>query len=111
MQLQLAPTEYHIKLPKKAMFGQIIEEIRKTIDFDHRDELITLAEKVNANRIQLVHGLTKHDSVETISGRAKEIKNLFDEYFFKFDDVRDWFMLVFKDLRKDGEWDELIESE
>jgi hypothetical protein len=111
MQLQLAPTEYHIKLPKKAMFGQIVEEVRKTIDFDHRDELVALAEKVNGERIQLVHGLTKHESIETLSARAKEIKNLFDGYFVKFDDVRDWFLLVFKDLRKDGEWDQLIEEE
>ncbi|MBL0143767.1 MAG: hypothetical protein IPP91_17090 [Betaproteobacteria bacterium] len=111
MQLQVAPLEYHLALPKRAMFGQVLEELRNTIDFEHRDDLIAIAERANAGRIKLVHGLTKHKSIDEIAIGAKEIRGHFDDYLEKWEQVHEWFMLAFKDLRKDGEWDALLEDE
>ena len=109
VQLRVAPIEYFDPLPEKAMFGKVIESVNRTIQFENRDRLVEAAEKINTNRIALVHGLTKRKSLQAVAEEAKKIRLLFDEFYDHFSDTREWFMLTFKDLRKDGEWEAYVE--
>lgn len=108
VQLQLAPIEIHFPLPEKAMFGRLVEATKNAMEFENKTELIALSQQINQDRIALVHGITKQETTETIGRKVKQVRTRFDDFHSKFTDTRDWFYLCFKDMRKDGEWDDLL---
>jgi len=111
VQLELAPTEIHFPIPEKAMFGRLIEAAKSAIEFEHKAELLALAQSINRGRIELVHGLTKQETAEVIGEKVEAVKAHFEEFYAKFIDAQDWFLLCFKDLRKDKDWEELLSEE
>jgi hypothetical protein len=111
VQLSIAPAEIHFPIPEKAMFGRLLDSAKSSIDFENRDSLIALAQVINKDRIDLVHGLTKQESLDEVKEKVLRTKAKFDEFFSMFNDSRDWFMLCFKDLRKDNEWDDMVSEE
>ena len=111
VQLSIAPAEIHFPIPEKAMFGRLLDSAKSSIDFENRDELIALAQVINKDRIDLVHGLTKQESLDKVKEKVLRTKAKFDEFFSMFSNSRDWFLLCFKDLRKDNEWDDLLSEE
>lgn len=111
VQLSIAPAEIHFPIPEKAMFGRLLEAAKSSIDFENRDRLIILAQAINKDRIDLVHGLTRQASLAKVKEKVLQTQEKFDEFFSMFNGSRDWFMLCFKDLRKDNEWDDLLSEE
>ena len=107
VQLSIAPAEIHFRIPDKAMFGRLLESAKSSIDFENRDELIVLAHAINKDRIDLVHALTKQESLDSVKEKVLHTKVRFDEFFSLFAESQDWFMLCFKDMRKDNEWEDL----
>lgn len=111
VQLELAPIEIHFPVPEKAMFGRLLEVAKSSMEFENKTELLSLAQSINQGRIELVHGLTKQESPEAISQKAQRVKARFEDFYDKFIEAQDWFLLCFKDLRKDRDWEELLADE
>lgn len=111
IQLSVFPAE--IKFPSKsnAMFGRIIDDLKNTITLDKsKYQIIELANKLNQIRIDIVHGLTKMADLNHIESKVMEAKRLHDELFDLFDKVHDEFRVIFKDFRKDRDWDDELEE-
>nr|MBL8412664.1 hypothetical protein [Dechloromonas sp.] len=108
VQLSLAPVEIHFPIPDKAMFGRLLDAAKSSMDFENKADLLFLAQKINTGRIELVHGLTKQEDSSAINSKAQNVKLLFDEFYTKFIKAQDWFLLCFKDFRKNVEWEELL---
>lgn len=106
IQLELFPTEITFPARKNTMFGRVIEALKETIEFENKSKVIESAISLNERRIGLVHGLTRHVSIQELQDKATEIKTDFDSLYEAFDESYDWFLLAFKDLRKDKDWDE-----
>ncbi len=111
VQLELAPTEIHFPIPEKAMFGRLLEAAKFAIEFENKADLLSLAQAINRDRIDLVHGLTKQETSEAIDQKVQAVKAHFEEFYAKFVEAQDWFLLSFKDLRKDRDWEELLVEE
>lgn len=111
VQLELAPIEIHFPVPEKAMFGRVLDAMRAAMEFENKSELVSLAQEINKERIDLVHSLTKQESVEAIAHKVGKAKARFEAFYSKFVDTQDWFLLSFKDLRKDRDWDEILSEE
>ena len=111
VQLELAPIEIHFPIPEKAMFGRVLESAKTAMEFENKTELLSLAQSINRGRIELVHGLTKQENPEAISQKAQLVRSLFEDFYDKFAETQEWFLLCFKDMRKDRDWDELLADE
>ena len=111
VQLSVFPAEITFSSKSKAMFGRIIDDLKNTITLDKsKFEIIELANKLNQIRIDIVHGLTKMPDLNRIESKVLEAKRLHDELFELFDKIHDEFRLIFKDFRKDRDWDEEIDE-
>lgn len=110
IQISIFPVQ--IKFPKndKMMFGQLLSELEKTVEFEQKEEILNRARELNKIRIQIVHGLTKQTSLEGLAKQAKQVKILFDEIFGLCQEVNGFFYLAFKDFRKDIDWEEYFEE-
>lgn len=111
VQLQLFPTEIHFPAREKIMFGRVIDALKETIEFENKAEIVRLANSLNDRRVALVHGLTKHSSLDEIKSKAVDIKSDFDALYNAYEETHDWFLLYFKDLRKDGDWNEYFNED
>jgi hypothetical protein len=111
VQLELAPIEIHFSIPDKVMFGRLLDAAKSSMEFENKKELLSLAQSINRGRIDLVHGLTKQENPEAINLKARLVKAQFEEFYAKFVEAQDWFLLCFKDLRKDQDWNELLAEE
>jgi hypothetical protein len=111
IQLSVFPAEFKFPSRTNIMFGRVVEELKNTITLDEaKFEIIELANKLNQIRIDLVHGLTRIPDLNQVEIMVQEAKTIFDELCKKFDVEHDMFMLAFKDLRKDRDWDEELEE-
>ena len=110
IQLSIFPTEIHFRQRKKYMFGRLLEDLKSTIEFEHKKDIIQKAEQLNTIRIQIVHGLTKRTSLKEIRGNALKMKRLYEGIYRDFDEALDWFRLCFKDFKKDIDWDDYLEN-
>jgi len=111
VQLRLAPIEIHFPIPEKAMFGRLLEAVRASMEFEHKKEILKLAQAINQGRVELVHSLTKQENAAAISQKTKQVKEKFEDFFKLFSDSQDWFLVCLKDMRKDTDWDELLADE
>lgn len=111
IQLSVFPAEFKFPSRTNIMFGRVVEELKNTITLDEaKFKVIELANKLNQIRIDLVHGLTRIPDLNQVEIMVQEAKTIFDELYEKFDHEHDMFMLAFKDLRKDRDWDEELEE-
>jgi hypothetical protein len=101
IQLAIFPAEITFPERKRQMFGQVIEEVRHTMSFTHKDEILALAASLNKHRIDLVHKLASRLTLDDVLSQATEVKHIYDQLFSKFDEARDEFRVSFKDFRKD----------
>ena len=101
IQLAIFPAELTFPERKRQMFGQLLEEVRSTMSFVNKAEILELAASLNTHRIDLVHRLTSRQTVEDVVSQAKQVKESYDQLFMKFDEARDEFRVAFKDFKKD----------
>ena len=81
------------------------------MEFEHKKEILKLAQAINQGRVELVHSLTKQENAAAISQKTKQVKEKFEDFFKLFSDSQDWFLVCLKDMRKDTDWDELLADE
>ena len=93
------------------MFGRLLDDLKSTIEFEHKKDILKKAEQLNSIRIQIVHRLTKRPSLSGIRSLALKMKRLYEEIYSEFDEAHDWFRLCFKDFNKDIDWDDYLEKE
>ncbi len=101
IQLAIFPAEMTFPERKRQMFGQVLEEVRNTMSFVNKAEILELAASLNRHRIDLVHKLASRQTLDDVVFQATEVKQIYDKLFTKFDDARDDFRVAFKDFRKD----------
>jgi hypothetical protein len=101
IQLAIFPAEITFPEHKRQMFGQLLEEVRNTMSFVNKTEILELAASLNKHRIDLVHKLASRQTLSDIVFQATEVKQIFENLFIKFDDARDDFRVAFKDFKKD----------
>jgi CRISPR/Cas system-associated endoribonuclease Cas2 len=111
IQLSVFPAEITFPSKSNAMFGRIIEDLKNTITLDKsKITIIELANKLNQIRIDIVHGLTKMPDLKQIESKVLEAKRLYDDLFEHFDEEHDKFRVIFKDFKKDRDWDEELQE-
>lgn len=101
IQLAVFPAQINFPERKRQMFGQLLEEVRNTMSFTHKDEILNLAASMNKHRIDLVHKLAARLTLDDVVSRATEVKKIYDQLFSRFDEARDEFRVSFKDFKKD----------
>lgn len=102
IQLACFPVEINFAESKKRMFGRIVDELKSTIEFDNKPLIIKEANRLNENRIAVVHGLTKIDNLEDLREHAVEVRTIFSGLFREIHDSLDWLDACFKDFMKDS---------
>lgn len=95
------PTEIEFSKSNNIMFGRTIEQLKDVVDFHERKYFIQKCQSFNQIRNSLSHGLTKQTSIDEIKKKLVKVKKIFDEIFELFNNAHDWFLLCFKDFRKD----------
>jgi hypothetical protein len=101
IQIAIFPAEMTFPERKRQMFGQLIEEVKNTMSFVNKVEILELATLMNKHRIDLVHRLASRQTLDDVVSQATEVKQIYDQLFTKFEDAEDSFRLSFKDFRKD----------
>ena len=101
IQLSVFPSEIIFQERRRAMFGQIIEELKTTVSFNHKEEFITLCTELNKARIDIVHRLTKQSSIVEMQSQLICVQELSYRIFDLFEYIHDEFRVAFKDFRKD----------
>jgi len=108
IQLSIFPSEITFPKKNKAMFGQILDELKSTVSFDGKDDFIKKCGEINTLRIEIVHKLTRQSTLESIKSQLEKIRILFNEIYQLFDAAHDTWRVTFKDFRKDIDWDEYL---
>ena len=101
IQLAIFPAEMTFPERKRQMFVQVLEEVRNTMSFVNKAEILELAASLNRYRVDLVHKLASRQNLDDVVFQATAVKQIYDKLFTKFDDARDDFRVAFKDFRKD----------
>ena len=101
IQCRVFPLEMKRKIFNHKTFGQLIDELEKTISFKNKRELISKCKNLNELRRRIVHGLTRKTSLEDIKKQCGKTKNIYDKIYKLFDDAYDNFRAIFHDIGKD----------
>ncbi len=75
----MGQTEISFPDQKGMMFGRLIDELKKAVNFDQKNKLIEKCNELNAKRIAIVHGLTKGTKIEQIKDISLNVRKLFSE--------------------------------
>ena len=106
IQLSVFPAEIQFLEKQKLTFGQVIEELKNTISFQNKDEIISGCQELNKHRIDFVHGLTKRTSLKDIGRQIRKVRDLYVEIYTLSIQAHNNFRLSFKDFKKDVEWND-----
>jgi hypothetical protein len=101
IQAKLLPFEISLSEPQGKMFGQVIQEFKKSIDIPNKGEIVERANTINKHRIEVAHGLTKKESLDDLLQMALTVRDEFELFFKLYSESYDWIRLCLKDLKKD----------
>ena len=90
IQVRLLPLEISFNPLKKAMFGEIVKQIESTINFQHKKEIIELANRMNTTRIEIAHKLIEKDNLADLQIKAIEARNNFEKFLTLYDLAYGW---------------------
>ena len=110
IQAEIWPNRLNLKVGNSLMFGQILREHEKTVDFDSKDELLLKCNSFNQTRIKYVHELLKFKNDDEIISAAKKIKDEFNEItelYFKGATFLEW---ILEDLKKRVDWKDMLDE-
>jgi len=118
IQLMVVPNGFGIKFGskeddsdlEKLMTGQLIAALDKSLEFEEKDEFLSLCKEMAEIRNKLAHQLARKVNLDDIRGTTEKYRTKFaraKKLFFQADDV---FRLFYKDSRKDDSWDFLLEE-
>lgn len=102
IQAKLLPLKIQFKVKPKAMFGEIVKQLDQTIAFEDKDQIIELANNINAVRIDVAHKLIEKEEFDDLTSKALLVREYFEVFFTHYNDGIDWMRLCLNDLRKDS---------
>lgn len=111
IQAEIWPTRVKMEIKPKLMFGQIINEITRSIEFNKKAELIKDCQEFKSIRIKFVHGLLKFKNDKEISDEAGLIRNKFSSILDLYLQGTCFMEWLLGDLKKRVDWEDLLESE
>jgi hypothetical protein len=100
IQGEIWPSRIKLEVRDKMMFGQLLKEHQRTIDFDCKKELLNSCQNFSEIRNRFVHKLLKFDSEQEMFSEAKNLKQLFHQaldYYLRSRTFLEWKLL---DLKK-----------
>lgn len=107
VRVALRPWRIDFPARHKQMFGQLQEELRRSVGFREKDQLLALAEEINTLRIDVVHRLTKRPSLKGLAREGRKAKGLYDRIFRMFGDAHYQFTQALHGFRKELDEDDL----
>ncbi len=106
IQLSVFPAEINFIEKHKLTFGQVIDQLKSTISFQNKEEIISACDELNRYRNDFIHRLTKRTSLADIETQTRQVADLYREIYRLSRQAHDTFRLSFKDFKKDVDWDE-----
>jgi hypothetical protein len=103
------PYEYSIQPLKAKMFGEIITEFKRTVEFPEKNEIISLAYKMNEYRNNIAHKILLTNSLDEIKKMARETNTIFDKLRNLFSKSHNDFIEALKTQK--GELESVIEMD
>ena len=110
IQVAIFPAEIQFKRNGRRMFGQILDNLEKSVSFEKKEEYISKCKELNEIRIRMVHRLTRKSSLQNIKDQSSRIKGIFDNIYCLFEEIHDDFKVSFNRYKKDIDWDEWTEE-
>ncbi|MBT2653909.1 hypothetical protein J7E81_01440 [Bacillus sp. ISL-18] len=90
--------EYQFNEERK-MFGQVLGEFERSIDFKEKKELINVAREMNGIRIGIVHKLTSR-GVGDVKNEADKFRMLYSKFMELYGKGEDSYIWMLDDLRR-----------
>lgn len=110
IQLSLYPTTIQFSIPQNKMLGNVLTELKNSIDFHKKEEFLDKVKEFNIIRNETIHKMRKNNLL-IISNDLKKSKNIFDEIYDLYDEIQDNFRVIFHDFKKDVFIDYVINEE
>ena len=101
IQIAVFPAEIGFPIRERQMFGQLLEDLKRSISFDERDDILELARAINESRIELVHRLTRQSTLADVLPAVENVHHLYEQLFDAFDAAHDHFRVCFHGFQKD----------
>lgn len=91
VQGKILPLKMECSLPYKKMFGAVVSDLKKHIEFEKKDEFIKLSQSINSIRIEVAHGLLNKYDINSLKASAIDIRKNFEEFLDVYSYVFCWF--------------------
>jgi hypothetical protein len=111
IQLSVYPAEIEFHEKRKQMFGTILDVLDDTISFKRKEEFLNGCRRLNAQRTEIVHRLTQHNSLAEVMNRVVEVKRIYESVFLVFEEAHDSFHGASHSFVKDTFIDMMEEDE
>lgn len=92
----MGQTEIEFSDQYKVMFGRLIDELKKTINFENKIEIIHECNELNKIRISVVHGLTKNTNIAKIESLAMQANAHFETIGSLYKEAHSYFCDFFE---------------
>jgi hypothetical protein len=99
IQLRVFPNEIHFPTKKRLMFGKVIVELRSTITFIQKEEIIKDCETMNEYRVKFVHSLTMDTTLENIAIEVQHVKDLYGDIMERTKSASLYFVSAFAEYQ------------
>lgn len=106
IQCRLFSVEISFKREKDKVFGFYLTELKNTMAFEGKEEFLSKCRELNSIRKDVVHKITRNESIQYVQNQMKNVKRKFEDIFKLFYEIYDWFWWWFKQFRKGGDWGE-----
>lgn len=108
VQGEIWPARIEIKTKNRLMFGQLVKEHQRTIDFDDKDDLLQQCDAFNKIRIKFVHNLLKFKNNKEVIESVKDVPNQFLNIIDLYFSGRSHILWLLDDLNKRVDWKDLL---
>lgn len=109
IQLSVYPSTIQFSIPKNKMLGIYLSELKATVSFDNKEEFLEKAISFNKTRNDVIHEM-RRSNLEDVSKSLQQAKEKFDQIYDLYDEIQDYFRVVFHGYRKDVFMDEYMDE-
>ena len=100
IQVAIFPAEIQFRRNRRRMFGQVLDDLERSVSFNEKEEFINQCKELNAIRIRMVHRLTRKSSLQNIKDQSSRIKGIFDTIYCLYNEIYDDFSVLFQSYKK-----------
>ncbi|MCC5801913.1 hypothetical protein [Rossellomorea vietnamensis] len=91
------------------MFGAILKELSRGLNFKYKQEFIAKCNELNALRIKVVHKITKYP-LEELQEEAQNVKDIFENIMALFNIGRNHLLFWINDVVSSVDWEDVYED-